>query len=141
MRRGREPLPFAPSRAGCGERIPVGEGPLSLVATDGAVWVINGDGSTVSKVEIERGQVVGNPIEISSYATGDSIAAGQGRVWVVLPDKARSSRSRPRRAPRRPDLAAGRDRGRARVRGGRILGRGRRRDGHTPGPGHGRGRG
>ena len=69
-----------------GERIPVGEGPLSLVATDGAVWVINGDGSTVSKVEIERGQVVGNPIEISSYATGDSIAAGEGRVWVVLPD-------------------------------------------------------
>jgi streptogramin lyase len=78
-----------PESGAVGEPIPVGDGPASVAVGDGAVWVVNDDAGTVSKVDIERGEVVGIPIELPSTSDGDSIAVGDGRVWVVTPDQGR----------------------------------------------------
>jgi streptogramin lyase len=49
--------------------------------------VVNGDAGDVSRVDVERGEVVGAPVPIESSTDGDSIAAGDGKVWVVQPDQ------------------------------------------------------
>ena len=67
--------------------IGVGDGPRALTVVDGQVWVVNGDAGTVSRVDLERGDVVGAPIPIMSSSDGDSITAGEGKVWVAMPDQ------------------------------------------------------
>jgi DNA-binding beta-propeller fold protein YncE len=64
--------------------IPVGESPASIAVAGGAVWVMNDGPGTVSKVDAARGEVVGKATRIKAGTlAGDTIAAGNGKVWVA----------------------------------------------------------
>jgi streptogramin lyase len=78
-----------PATGKVGRPIPVGDGPTSLAVGQGAVWVVNGDAGTMSKVDLERSEVVGNPIELPSTADGDTVAVGDGRIFVATPEQGR----------------------------------------------------
>jgi streptogramin lyase len=66
------------------EPIAVEKGPASVAVADGTVWVVNDTAGKVSKVDAARREVVGGPINIAAGTrAGDTIAAGDGKVWVV----------------------------------------------------------
>jgi serine/threonine-protein kinase len=69
--------------------IAVGDGPAGIAVGDGDIWVVNDNAGTVSRVDLGGGQVIGNPIELPSTTSGDSIAIGGGKVWVASPDRGR----------------------------------------------------
>ena len=60
--------------------VPVGNGPTSVVAGEGAVWVVNSVDETVSRVDPETGGVV-QRIDVGADPGG--IAVGGGAVWVA----------------------------------------------------------
>jgi len=59
----------------------------SLAVGEGAVWVVNQERPTVTKVDPDSLRPQGAPVTVgtSQYFTG-SVAAGEGSVWVVDPD-------------------------------------------------------
>jgi ABC-type transport system substrate-binding protein/class 3 adenylate cyclase/DNA-binding beta-propeller fold protein YncE len=61
--------------------IPVGRSPLGVSAGGGFIWVVNGGERTVSRVNPDAAQVVGEPIPVGNGAT--RAAFGEGSVWVV----------------------------------------------------------
>ena len=56
-------------------------GPVSVAADDGAVWVANIDDSTVTHIDPETNEVVGEPIALEGQPA--SVAIGEGGVWVA----------------------------------------------------------
>ncbi len=72
-----------------GDPIAVGDGPAGLVTENGFLWVVNNNAGTISRIEIDRDTVVGNPIGLQSTTDGDSIAAGDSKVWVATPGDGR----------------------------------------------------
>ena len=60
--------------------VPVGNGPTSVAAGDGAVWVVNSFDDTVSRIDAETGGVV-QRIDVGGDPGG--IAVGGGAVWVA----------------------------------------------------------
>jgi YVTN family beta-propeller protein len=60
--------------------VPVGNGPTSVAAGEGAVWVVNSVDETVSRVDPETGGVV-QRIDVGGDPGG--IAVGGGAVWVA----------------------------------------------------------
>jgi len=72
------------SRKVKGKPIVVGDQPIAIAVADGAVWVVNDGPGSVSKIDAASGKVVGNEITIPpGTRDGDTIAAGEGKVWVV----------------------------------------------------------
>ena len=94
--------------------IGVGQSPLGVAAGGGFVWVVNGGDRTVSQVNAEAAEVVGNPIQVGNGAT--RAAFGEGSLWVVNtfdltlsridPDTARVTKTIPLGVPP-TDVAAG----------------------------------
>jgi streptogramin lyase len=67
-----------------GKPITVGDGPTAIAVADGVVWVVNDNDGFVSKVDAASGAVVGKEIRIpNGTRAGDTIAAGEGKVWVA----------------------------------------------------------
>jgi streptogramin lyase len=67
--------------------IPVGDGPVDLAVGEDAVWVVNGGGRTISRIDPEVGNVVAT-IELENQPV--RVAAGGGLVWVTVQEKAAS---------------------------------------------------
>jgi YVTN family beta-propeller protein len=59
--------------------VPVGDGPASIAAGEGSVWVINAAAGTISRVDAEKRELVKT---FGVGATPADIAAGLGSVWV-----------------------------------------------------------
>lgn len=65
---------------------------LSVAAGLGSVWIGTAEG-TVRRIDPDSGSFVGQPIELGGYP--QSIAAGEGAVWVADPRRHRVIRIRP----------------------------------------------
>jgi len=74
-----------------GEPVRIGRA-LAVAAGLGSVWVSTADG-TVRRLDPEAGSFVGEPIELGGYP--QSIAAGEGGVWVADPKRRRVIRIQP----------------------------------------------
>lgn len=61
-------------------RVPVGNNARDLVYAGGYIWATTGTDGTVLRIDPETREVVGEPIQIGSFALG--IAAGEAAVWV-----------------------------------------------------------
>ena len=62
-------------------QIPVGDGPVDVAFGEGAVWVANSLGRTVSRIDPETNEVV------ETIGVGNApqrLAAGAGSVWVTV---------------------------------------------------------
>ena len=73
-----------------GELLPplkVLDGPTALAVADRQVWVVNSDAAMVSRVDLDSGDLRGAPVALESSTDGDSITAGEGKVWVAMPDQ------------------------------------------------------
>jgi DNA-binding SARP family transcriptional activator/ABC-type branched-subunit amino acid transport system substrate-binding protein/streptogramin lyase len=73
------------------EQIPVGNHPTSVAAGEGAVWVLNADDQTISRIDEESRQV-------KTFAIGETpheLAVGAGAVWVGVRGGAAVSRLDP----------------------------------------------
>lgn len=63
-------------------QVPVGRNPTSVALGEGAVWVLNADDRTISRIDPETK-------EVREFAAGTEpldIAAGEGAVWVLNAD-------------------------------------------------------
>ena len=60
--------------------ISVGEHPTSIAVGEGAIWVLNGDDQTISRIDEHTGAV--NTFGIGE--TPNELAAGAGAVWVAI---------------------------------------------------------
>jgi DNA-binding SARP family transcriptional activator/ABC-type branched-subunit amino acid transport system substrate-binding protein len=68
-----------PSSAAVEQSVSVGAAPGALAAGDGAVWAIDVDGQTVSRVDLDS-------LQASTFGTGATptdLATGAGAVWVL----------------------------------------------------------
>ena len=73
------------------EQIPVGNHPTSVAAGEGAVWALNADDQTISRIDEESRQV-------KTFAIGETpheLAVGAGAVWVGVRGGAAVSRLDP----------------------------------------------
>lgn len=61
-------------------QIEVGGAPQAIAVGEGGVWVTNAGDGTVSFIDPESAEVVGEPTSVGPVASG--IAAGEGYVWV-----------------------------------------------------------
>ena len=59
----------------------MGENPTEIAVGEGAVWVVNSGGPSVSRISPDTNEVVGEPIEVGNGPA--DIAAGEGAVWVI----------------------------------------------------------
>jgi DNA-binding beta-propeller fold protein YncE len=67
--------------------IPIGDGPTGLAVARRAVWVVNGNAGSVSKIDVARGEQDGDATVIEDGTRGgDSIAAGDDKVWTAILD-------------------------------------------------------
>src|SRR6185295_975399 len=64
----------------------VSRGPMSLVFTPGAVWVVNFgmNGDTVVRIDPQTDQITGDPIQTGRAPL--SVAVGEGSLWVANHD-------------------------------------------------------
>ncbi len=60
---------------------PVGNTPSTIRVGEGAIWVLNSDDSTVSKLDAESGEVVKT---FGAGGTLTDLAVGEGAVWVGI---------------------------------------------------------
>jgi YVTN family beta-propeller protein len=63
------------------ERISVGHGPIDVAVGDGAVWVVNANDGTVSRIDPMKNKVV-KTIHVGNAP--QRIGAGLGRVWITV---------------------------------------------------------
>ena len=63
--------------------IPVGPGPLRLATGEGSVWATSGPAGTLSRIDPDTREVVGEPLRLGSGIAG--VAVGEGSVWVSDP--------------------------------------------------------
>jgi serine/threonine-protein kinase len=63
--------------------IPVGRGPLRIATGQDAVWVTSGPDGTLSRIDPQRREVVGEPLRLGAGISG--VAFGEGSVWVSRP--------------------------------------------------------
>jgi len=68
-----------------GSPIPVGDGPVSVAASDEVVWVANAIDDTVSAVDPVTGRRLGRPIPVGDEPGG--VATGARSTWVVTVDE------------------------------------------------------
>ena len=61
--------------------IQVGDGPVDVAVGEGAVWVANGLGRSVKRIDPESDKVVAT-IKLGNEP--QRIAAGAGKVWVTV---------------------------------------------------------
>jgi YVTN family beta-propeller protein len=61
--------------------IPVGDGPSAIAVGAGAVWVVNRDDATVSRIDPETNEVVAT-IALAHRPAG--IAVSDDTVWVAI---------------------------------------------------------
>jgi streptogramin lyase len=62
-------------------RIDVGDGPVDVAVGEGAVWVANKLGQTVTRIDPDSGEVEDT---VGLGNEPQRIAAGEGRVWVTV---------------------------------------------------------
>src|SRR5207244_13583612 len=62
------------------ERIPVGDGPEAIAVDFGAVWVVNGVGSSITRIDAATATTSAT---IALRVLPSAIATGDGAVWVV----------------------------------------------------------
>ncbi|MBA2331947.1 MAG: ABC transporter substrate-binding protein [Actinobacteria bacterium] len=67
-----------PDGDGVVSRVAVGHHPTSISASEGAVWVLNGDDQTISRIDEATGRVK----TFAIGATPTELVAGAGAVWV-----------------------------------------------------------
>jgi DNA-binding SARP family transcriptional activator/ABC-type branched-subunit amino acid transport system substrate-binding protein/streptogramin lyase len=60
-------------------RVPVGNTPSSIAVSDGAVWVMNADDETISRIDPKTRTVVRT---FATNGTPTDLAAGAGGVWI-----------------------------------------------------------
>ena len=75
------------------QTIQVGDGPTGIAFGAGDVWVANTLAGTVSRIDPEANEVVGEPIRVGNSPT--AVAFGEGAVWVTNVDDASVSRIDP----------------------------------------------
>jgi streptogramin lyase len=63
--------------------IPVGEPPLRIAAADEAIWVTSERDGTLTRLDPESGDPVGEPLQLGPGISG--VAVGAGSVWVSNP--------------------------------------------------------
>ena len=59
----------------------VGAGPTGIAVADGAVWVVNADDATITRIDAHTGELVGEPIAVGGQPV--AVAIGAGAVWVA----------------------------------------------------------
>jgi DNA-binding SARP family transcriptional activator/ABC-type branched-subunit amino acid transport system substrate-binding protein/DNA-binding beta-propeller fold protein YncE len=59
--------------------VPVGNAPSSIAVGEGAVWVLNADDHTVSKIDLQSATVIKT---FSTAAEPTDLAVGEGSLWV-----------------------------------------------------------
>jgi DNA-binding beta-propeller fold protein YncE len=64
--------------------IRVGRAPLDVAVTQGAVWVTNSGGDSVTRIDPQTNRLVGRPIRTG--ASPQSLAVGGGSLWVANHD-------------------------------------------------------
>jgi streptogramin lyase len=65
-------------------RIPVARGSsIGLAAGRGAIWWIDRDRGTVTRIDADSGRQVGSPLRVGAEAAGATVAAGS--LWVTVP--------------------------------------------------------
>jgi ABC-type branched-subunit amino acid transport system substrate-binding protein/DNA-binding beta-propeller fold protein YncE len=64
------------------DRLHVGAGPLAVAAGAGAVWVVNADDHTLSRIDPTGRRTVGAPFAVPGYAPV-GLAFGAGALWVA----------------------------------------------------------
>lgn len=79
-----------PGRAEVQRTLSVGSTPGAVSAGEGAIWAIDLDGQTVSRVDPESGEAVA----FGTGATPTDLAAGAGAVWVANGAPVRGTQSR-----------------------------------------------
>lgn len=70
------------ARVAGGKTIEVGHGPSALAVRNGAVWVVNSDSDTVSRIDAGAGKAVEPPTPVGSSPAG--VAVGPAALWVSL---------------------------------------------------------
>ena len=65
--------------------VAVGRPPLRLAASAGAIWVTSERDGTLTRLDPESGQPVGDPILLEPGIAG--VAVGEGSVWVTDPPR------------------------------------------------------
>jgi serine/threonine-protein kinase len=63
--------------------VPVGEPPLRIAAADEAIWVTSERDGTLTRLDPESGEPVGEPLQLGPGISG--VAVGAGSVWVADP--------------------------------------------------------
>ena len=63
------------------ERIPVGDGPSAIDATEKAVWVVNRDDDTLVSIDPDTNRLTGRPIRVAEAPTG--VGAAEDAVWIA----------------------------------------------------------
>ncbi len=59
----------------------MGAGPRSVAIGEGAVWVANIDGKSVSKIDPQEAKTIDRPIPVGQRP--NDLAVGYGSVWVI----------------------------------------------------------
>jgi len=98
-----------------GDPIPVGTTPTALAVGEGAVWVANLNGESISRVDPRSRRVRGEPISVGREPYG--VAVGEGSVWSAnfrddtvsrIDPRSGGVMNKPIRVGRRPaDVAVG----------------------------------
>jgi YVTN family beta-propeller protein len=78
--------------------IPVGTTPTSIAIGEGAVWVLNTDDHTVSRIDAETKRFV-KTFAVGAASTPTALVAGGGSLWVASGGPGTSSVLAPRREP------------------------------------------
>ncbi|HEY7176750.1 MAG TPA: ABC transporter substrate-binding protein, partial [Micromonosporaceae bacterium] len=63
------------------QKVPVGNGPVALVAVGPNVWVVNSLDATVTEISSRTNAPVGDPIKVGTYPS--AIAYGLGWLWIT----------------------------------------------------------
>ncbi len=63
--------------------IPIGAAPLRIAADDEAIWVTSQPDGTLTRLNPETGEAVGEPFQLGAGISG--VAVGAGSVWVSDP--------------------------------------------------------
>ena len=77
-------------------QLPVGSGPVGVVAADGAIWVAEHHGGVVARIDEATGKVVAQVKAGFAGPSGpEGLAYGAGSLWVSVPNSAQVVRINP----------------------------------------------
>lgn len=82
---GREIVRVVPGEEGSDAEVSfvkVGRTPQAVAVGDGVLWVAAFDDGSISKIDLDSGEVIGDPIELEE-AFPSSLAFGFGSLWIT----------------------------------------------------------